>query len=123
MRGEAFAPLVHNVSKQFTQVDPLSGGTSAEPAVFDRTVLMHHAMDDAALATEVLALFEAQLQRLEHLDWDKLDLAFEMHTLRGAAAAVGASQLRHIAENWKDTGAFEATVKTAIKNFRAKVLN
>ena len=84
---------------------------------------MHHTMDDAALATEVLALFEAQLQRLEHLDWEKLDLAFEMHTLRGAAAAVGASQLQHLAENWKDTGVFETTLKAAITNFRAKVLN
>ena len=75
---------VHDVSKQLTQVDSFFGAPKGEPPVFDRTVLMHHAMHDAALATEVLALFEAQLQRLEHLDWEKLDLAFEMHTLRGA---------------------------------------
>ncbi len=114
---------VHIVSKQSTQVDPFSGAPKAEPPAFDRTVLMQHTMDDAALAAEVLALFEAQLQRLEHLDWEKLDLAFEMHTLRGAAAAVGASQLQHIAQNWKDSGDFESTVKAAIVIFRAKVLN
>ena len=114
---------MQNVGKQLTQVEAFFGAPQAEPPVFDRTVLMQHTMDDAALATEVLALFESQLQRLEHLDWEKLDLAFEMHTLRGAAAAVGASQLQHLAENWKDTGAFETAVKAAITNFRAKVLN
>ncbi len=114
---------MHNVGKQLTQVDRFSGASAAEPPVFDRTVLMQHTMDDAALATEVLTLFEAQLQRLEHLDWEKLDLAFEMHTLRGAAAAVGASQLQQIAENWKDNGGFETAVKAAIVNFRAKILN
>ena len=92
--------------------------------MFDRNVLMHHAMDDAALATEVLALFEAQLQRLERLDWTKFDLPFEMHTLRGAAAAVGATQLQHIADRWNELGGdFEPAVKAAIKMFRTKVLN
>ena len=92
--------------------------------MFDRNVLMQHAMDDAALAGEVLALFEAQLQRLEQLDWAKLDLAFEMHTLRGAAAAVGAIQLQHMADRCnQNDGDFETEVKAAIKMFRAKVLN
>ncbi len=97
---------------------------NSEPAVFDRNILMHHAMGDASLATEVLALFEAQLSRLEGLDWTHLDLAFEMHTLRGAAAAVGAIQLQDIAERWRAGGSgFEATLTAAIKSFRAKVLN
>ena len=90
--------------------------------MFDRSILMQHTMDDVGLATEVLALFEAQLQRLEQLDWAKLDLPFEMHTLRGAAAAVGATQLQHIAECWKESdGDFEISVKAAIDSFRAKV--
>ena len=61
-------------------------------------------MDDLGLATEVLALFETQLQRLERLDWAKLDLEFEMHTLRGAAAAVGASQIEVLARCWRNIG-------------------
>ena len=106
------------IAEQFSDTSEL------ELAVFDRSILMHHTMDDAALATEVLALFEAQLQRLERLDWATLDLPFEMHTLRGAAAAVGATQLQHIADKGNpDSGDFEIEVKTAIKMFRAKVLN
>ena len=84
------------IAEQFSDTSEL------ELAVFDRSILMHHTMDDAALATEVLALFEAQLQRLERLDWAKLDLPFEMHTLRGAAAAVGAVQLEVLAHHWHD---------------------
>ena len=96
---------------------------SEAPVIFDRGILLRNTMDDLGLATEVLALFEAQLQRLELLDWDKLNVEFEMHTLRGAAAAVGARQLQHIAESWKMNGNFETAVKAAIHDFRLKVIN
>ena len=112
------------MGKHLKIVEQFSDTPKTELTAFDRSVLMHHTMDDAALATEVLALFEAQLQRLEGLDWAKLDLPFEMHTLRGAAAAVGAMQLQHIADKGNpDSGDFETEVKAAIKVFRAKVLN
>ena len=38
---------------------------SEAPVIFDRGILLRNTMDDLGLATEVLALFEAQLQRLE----------------------------------------------------------
>ena len=90
--------------------------------MFDRSVLLRNTMDDLGLATEVLALFETQLQRLEKLDWAQLDLEFEMHTLRGAAAAVGATQLQRLAESWKNNGDSESVVKIAIHDFRVKML-
>ena len=112
------------MGKTMKIAEQFSDTSEMELAVFDRSILMHHTMDDAALATEVLALFEAQLQRLERLDWAKLDLPFEMHTLRGAAAAVGATQLQSIADKGNpDSGDFETEVKAAIKMFRAKILN
>ncbi|MEP6827022.1 MAG: hypothetical protein ABJA10_02995, partial [Aestuariivirga sp.] len=90
------------MGKQLKIAEQFSDISEIELTVFDRSILMHHTMDDAGLATEVLALFEAQLQRLENLDWAKLDLPFEMHTLRGAAAAVGAVQLEGLASHWHD---------------------
>lgn len=113
--------LRHNLGKQSKQADAFAAPPTSQPSVFDRNILMQHTMDDAALATEVLALFEAQLQRLESLDWAELDLAFEMHTLRGAAAAVGAIQLQYIADRHDELGhPLESEIKAAIKRFRVK---
>jgi len=87
--------------------------------VFDRAVLAHHTMDDLALANEIMKLFLEQLTQLETADWRGLDLTFQMHTLRGAAAAVGATQLRYIADEWSDYGThLERTLKSAITVFR-----
>jgi hypothetical protein len=93
----------------------------ATPAglVFDRAVLAHHTMDDLALANEIMNLFLDQLTQLETADWPGLDLTFQMHTLRGAAAAVGATQLQYIADEWSDYGThLEGTLKSAITAFR-----
>jgi hypothetical protein len=88
-------------------------------AVFDRSVLAYHTMEDAALGAEILKLFLAQLATLERANWAAIDLAFEMHTLRGAAAAVGALQLQSLADGWRNRGEeLEVAVKTAIRAFR-----
>jgi len=87
--------------------------------VFDRALLAHHTMDDLALADEIMKLFLAQLTQLETADWPSLDLTFQMHTLQGAAAAVGAIQLQHLAEGWRDWGIqLEGEVLAAIMAFR-----
>ena len=87
--------------------------------VFDRAVLAYHTMDDASLAQEILTLFVDQLNRLEAVDWAEFDVAFEMHPLRGAAAAVGALQIEAIAGDWRAQGAgLEAAARVAIKQFR-----
>ncbi len=91
-----------------------------ELLAFDRAVLMHHTMDDPGLAIEVLALFEAQLLRLERLDWAQCDLRFEMHTLKGAASAVGALQLEALAEQWEAYGPhLKLAFTLAVETFRA----
>jgi hypothetical protein len=92
----------------------------AEVPAFDRKVLTYQTMDDAALAEEILLLFLGQLARLERINWAALELAFEMHTLRGAAAVVGAGQIEALADGWQALGSeLEPKLKAAINDFRA----
>ena len=60
---------------------------------YDRAVLLRQTMNDQTLADEVLELFLQQLAALKSRSWESLDLNFEMHTLKGSAAALGAMQL------------------------------
>ena len=77
-------------------------------------------MDDKALAEEVLGLFLQQLAELAAKDWAKLDLYFEMHTLKGSAAVMGALELEAIGRNWREFGMdLQTRVNTAIAAFRA----
>lgn len=90
------------------------------PALFDRTVLLHHAMGDQALANEVLGLFLQQLATLKAKPWPKMDLNFEMHTLKGSAAAMGALQLETIGRDWREIGpALQPRLNAAIAAFEA----
>lgn len=73
--------------------------------VFDRQVLMRQTMDDEALASQVLDLFINHLKRLESSDWKKLEMPYEMHTLQGAAASVGAVQIQELTGKWRAQGA------------------
>ena len=63
------------------------------PRAFDRSVLAQQTLFDPALAAEILELFLAQLTRLEAASWADLEMAFEMHTLKGAAAVVYRNQV------------------------------
>ena len=91
-------------SRQFKVEAFRQDATRPAGPVFDRAVLAHHTMDDLALANEIMKLFLDQLTQLETADWPGLDLTFQMHTLRGAAAAVGATQLQYLADEWSDYG-------------------
>ena len=71
---------------------------------FDRRVLMRQSMNDKALADEVLGLFLQQLNVLAGKDWGKLDLNFEMHSLKGSAASVGAVALEALSHDWRGVG-------------------
>lgn len=87
---------------------------------FDRSILLHQAMGDQTLADEVLGLFLQQLAILKSKDWARLDLNFEMHTLKGSAAALGALQLEAIARQWHDIGPqLQTRVVQAIAAFEA----
>ena len=77
-------------------------------------------MNDQALADEVLGLFLQQLADLAAKDWAKLDLRFEMHTLRGSAAAMGALELAGIGHDWIEIGPdLQMRVSKAIVAFQA----
>ncbi len=107
------------MAKQFKVETFRQDATRPAGSVFDRAVLAHHTMDDLALANEIMKLFLEQLTQLETADWPGLDLTFQMHTLRGAAAAVGAIQLQYLAEEWSNYGThIEETLKSAITAFR-----
>ena len=87
---------------------------------FDRSILLHQAMGDQTLADEVLGLFLQQLAILKSKDWARLDLNFEMHTLKGSAAALGALQLEAIARQWHDIGPqLQSQVLQAVARFEA----
>jgi len=92
--------------------------------VFDRRVLSHQTMQDAALAEEILNLFLGQIDRLEKADWSSLELPFEMHTLQGAAAVMGAHQIVQLTDNWKKQGTgLERKLKLAFAQFRTAAEN
>lgn len=71
-----------------------------ERPVFDRDHLFHYAMQDEQLAGEVANLFliqlPAMLRGLESAA-TAADWAFATHTLKGSAAAVGATGLQRLA--------------------------
>jgi hypothetical protein len=105
-----------NKQLKIAERDALS--EQSDEAVFDRACLARNTMNDAALQSEVLTLFIDQLAKIEFADWSKLDLNFEMHALRGAAAALGALQIEIICTRWQDYGpALEAVLKPAIAAF------
>lgn len=90
------------------------------PPVFDRSILLRQAMNDKALADEVLGLFLLQLAELAAKDWSRLDLNFEMHTLKGSAAVMGAMELEAIGRNWREFGIdLQGRVIHAISAFQA----
>lgn len=89
------------------------------PPAFDQAILVEQTMSDPALAAEILELFIGQLKRLEALEWGDLEMAFEMHTLKGAAAVVGALEIEVLAEDWKAQGKrLEFKLKGAFTRFR-----
>lgn len=76
------------------------------PVIFDRSVLVGHTMEDGPLQQEVLDLFAAQLRTLiARLGEGRIpaeEAKFMAHSLRGAAAAVGALRIQELAENWQE---------------------
>lgn len=73
---------------------------ASSPEVFDRAHLAHYTMNNAELEREIIELFLAQLpvtidlvhEAESHEEW-----RLATHTLKGAAAAVGACRLKSVA--------------------------
>ncbi len=103
-------------------------GVDHEPkAVFDKEQFESTTMYDGALQAEILVLFDQQLasvaQKLANTVLSAHDNKFISHTLRGAAAAVGAIEIELIASSWEAHAAEQANLATvfagAVERFRA----
>lgn len=80
--------------------NPYAKAEIAAAEVLDRAHLNHNTMQNQSLAEEVLGLFLIQLPAmLDALDAASTatEWAFATHTLKGAAAAIGAQRLRLLA--------------------------
>lgn len=72
-------------------------------AAIDAIFLNRNTFNDAALRTEIVGLFLAQLDGVQNsflVPVDKNGWTFLTHTLKGAASAVGALQLAALADVW-----------------------
>jgi HPt (histidine-containing phosphotransfer) domain-containing protein len=80
---------------------PRAGANMPAAAAIDRAYLARFTLDNASLAREVLELFAAQaplyLEALQRASTDR-EWREAAHTLKGAAAAVGARPLQRLAE-------------------------
>ena len=89
-----------------------------EGDVFDREVFQRNTMQDAILQQEILELFFNQLAavraRLEQGPVSVEDSKFMAHTLRGAAAAVGAKKIETIAAKWEVKSSTSAKLRLEI---------
>ncbi len=89
------------VKSQKLQVEALVSPQNC--IVLDVAYLNHTTFGDIALRTEIIGLFRAQVKAVrtqlllpvDHKAWTYLT-----HTLKGAAAAVGAGQLAALADVW-----------------------
>jgi HPt (histidine-containing phosphotransfer) domain-containing protein len=78
--------------------------TNGRVAVLDVSYLNKATFGDVPLRSEIIGLFLAQVNGLAHrldLPLDNVAWQFLTHTLKGAAAAVGAKHLAEIATAWE----------------------
>jgi HPt (histidine-containing phosphotransfer) domain-containing protein len=80
-------------------------GMAGTPFVFDFDRFAANTMNDDALQREVMGLFLDQVKaakaRLREGTLSAYDSKFLGHTLRGAAAAVGAGEIEEIGASWE----------------------
>ena len=79
--------------------------TEADAAVFDIEHFSSQTFGERVLQEEILQLFLTQIEDLEHRflgEGAAASWRYLAHTLKGAAAAVGATALMRLAERWED---------------------
>jgi HPt (histidine-containing phosphotransfer) domain-containing protein len=90
------------------KLQPLADDSSLSgDSVLDRIYLNRVTFGDAPLRQEVVGLFLAQVNgmvRTLNLSIDASTWQFLTHTLKGAAVAVGATQMAEIAVAWEKRG-------------------
>ena len=89
-----------------------------EREVFDRALFARNTMQDEILQKEILELFFNQLAtiraRVEQGPISAEESKFLAHTLRGAAAAVGAKKIETIAGKWEAKSSTSAKLRLEI---------
>jgi HPt (histidine-containing phosphotransfer) domain-containing protein len=94
-----------DMGRQFNQLNIVRPVLAENALVFDRTRFESNTMYDFALQCEILGLFQSQVEQIQsRLSQGALsaeDAKFVSHTLRGAAASVGAVELEDIGANWE----------------------
>jgi hypothetical protein len=88
--------------------------------VFDRAHLAHYTMNSAELEREIIGLFLLQLPSTIELIEDATAAAewkLATHTLKGAAASIGAGKLQAIAAELEDIG-FEGDAELRLAGLR-----
>lgn len=93
------------MGRQLKQVQSNQSFGIDDALVFDRLRFETNTMFDSALQSEILGLFQSQIVQMEvRLSQGAVtieDSKFLGHTLRGAAASVGALELEDIGANWE----------------------
>ena len=117
------------MSRQDFQRTSVAANIGLRFAVLDKVRLVQSTLGDASLQREVLALFERQIADLQHRLKNETisteDRKFYAHTLRGAASAIGASEIENLALTWEKVGfdqvVFAGLFEQAKNSFLAEV--
>jgi HPt (histidine-containing phosphotransfer) domain-containing protein len=92
------------VGRQFQEYNNSRVFVASEPLVFDRQQFEASTMSDLALQREILGLFfvqvEEALNQLKIASLTADEAKFMSHTLRGAAAAIGACEIEKLASEF-----------------------
>jgi HPt (histidine-containing phosphotransfer) domain-containing protein len=112
---------VGRLSKQHRDTYHFDAGTSV---AFDQQRFEANTMHDIVLQREILGLFLAQLAQMRaRLAEDAVsveDSKFLGHTLRGAAAAVGALEFENMGANWEKLTANDADLTQMINSVEVR---
>jgi HPt (histidine-containing phosphotransfer) domain-containing protein len=79
--------------------------TASKQNVFDVAFFEHCTMGDKQLMAELIELFKSQIEKTARALMEvtsEADWRFHTHTLKGAAAAVGAVEIETLANAWEN---------------------
>lgn len=97
------ASRLYQVESSSPKAMPVPGSAEDTPAL-DAVFLSHSTFGDDALKGEIIALFRKQVTQAREqiaVAATASDWRFVMHTLKGAASAVGALQFAALAQEWE----------------------
>lgn len=111
------------MSSQDFQHNEVALDAAARLVVFDRERFLTSTMNDYNLQREVLNLFLDQLAHIRAVinlkPQSSSERKFMAHTLRGAAAAVGASEIESLAKSWEAVNFDPVVLDALLEDARA----